>query len=184
MKSRMKTLAIAPFGLLSAGLVILIVSCTQQTQDLYKIEIERACHECDLRGINLSGETLGGKYRVPLSNSPLSTDPEGLNYAEPVDLTGSNLEGANLSRADLSEVVFNQTNLSSANLSEANLTDAQLIGADLQQADLQGAILENADLSRADLRGADLQDAKLSGANFTDARLDEATRRLIESARQ
>jgi len=158
------------------------LGCSQRTQAFYKIEVERACQSCDLRGVNLSRQSLGGKYRVSVSSQPLSTNPEGLGYAKPVDLTGSDMRGANLSFANLTEVTFNKTLLNEADLRSTNLTDAQFIGADLSGANLQDAQLDgtnfqDADLSGADLRGCDLSKVNLAGADLTDALLEKSTSR-------
>lgn len=167
-------------GLSFTGLILSVamLGCNQRTQDLYKVEVERACQDCDLRGINLAHQSLGSKYRISVSNQPLSTNPRGLGYAEPVDLTGSDLREANLSYANLSAVVLNEARLGDADLSHANLTAAQLVGADLRGANLQGADLtdanfQDADLTGADLRECDLSTANLAGADLTDTRRDE-----------
>jgi len=167
---------IRQFGAAIAALMLgsLTVGCNQRTQDMYSIEVERSCQNCDLRGVNLANQSLGSKYRVSVSNQPLSTNPEGLGYAEPVNLTGSDLREANLRNANLTAVVLNDTRLNAADWSGANLTDAQFIGADLQGANLQGANLEganfrNANLTGADLRGSDLSVANLAGADLTNA---------------
>lgn len=151
-----------------------LLGCNQQTQSLYKVEIERQCHNCDLRGVNLAGETLSGKYRVSVSNRPLSTGPEGLNYAQPVDLTGSDLRDSNLRDANLSEVILNRTQLANADLSNADLQDAQLVGADLRQANLRGANLSGTNFQDANLKGADLRDCNLQAANLQGANLADA----------
>lgn len=171
-------------GLAIAALALGVtaVGCNQRTQALYKIEVERACQNCDLQGINLSRQSLGGKYRVSVSSQPLSTNPDGLGYAKPVDLTGADMRGADLSFANLTEVIFNGTLLNEADLHSANLTDAQFVGADLSGANLQDAQLDgtnfqNADLSGADLRGCDLSKVNLAGANLTDALLEKSTSR-------
>lgn len=163
------------------ALVMTAVGCSQQTQSLYKLEVERVCRECDLRGVNLSRQSLGGKYRVSVTNQPLSTNPKGLGYAEAADLTGSDLREANLRFANLPEVIFNETRLDNADFTNANLTDAQFVAADLSGANLQGAKLDgtnfqDADLSGADLRGVDLSTANLEGADLTDALTEGATR--------
>jgi uncharacterized protein YjbI with pentapeptide repeats len=165
-------------GLAFTGLIlgVTILGCNQRTQDLYKLEVERACQGCDLRGINLAYQSLSSKYRISVSNQPLSTNPQGLGYAQPVDLTGSDLREANLSHANLSAVVLNDTRLRDADLSHANLTEAQLVGADLRDANLQGADLTDANFQDADLTGADLRDCDLSTANLAGADLTDARR--------
>ena len=157
-----------------AAVLLTLAGCSQQAQDLYKVEIERSCQNCTLQGLNLAGQNLSAKYRVPLRNTPLSTGPEGLNRAAPVDLTGSNLRRANLSNADLFEVVLNQTNLREADLSGANLNAAQLVEADLSGANLQNARLQDANLQEANLTRADLSDANFEGADLTGADLTDA----------
>jgi uncharacterized protein YjbI with pentapeptide repeats len=133
-------------GLAIAALILGLATlgCNQRTQDYYRIEVERACQNCDLRGINLENQSLGSKYRISVSNRPLSTGPEGLNEAQAVDLTGSDLRAANLKNANLTAVMLNETQLGDADLSNANLTDAQLVDANLQEANLEGANLEGA----------------------------------------
>jgi len=172
------------------ALVIVLVSfagwsCSPRAQDLYQIELKRQCVECDLREINLAGENLSGRYKVSVRTPPLSTTPDGLDLADPVDLTRANLEAANLRRSILQGVILTDSNLSQADLSRADLRESQLSGANLREssleranlqgANLQGADLENANLQRADLRGADLRHANLSGTNLTDVRTDEET---------
>ena len=169
MRIRKPRLAIAALALLVSA-----TACNQRTQSLYKVEVERVCRECDLRGVDLSRQSLGGKYRVSVTNQPLSTNPQGLGYAEPVDLTGSDLREANLRFANLPEVIFNETRLDNADLTNANLTDAQFVAADLSGANLQGAKLDgtnfqDANLSEADLRGVDLSNVNLDGADLTGA---------------
>jgi uncharacterized protein YjbI with pentapeptide repeats len=155
---------------------VIALGCNQRTQSLYKIEVERACRECDLRGVDLSRQSLGGKYRVSVSNQPLSTNPKGLGYAQPVDLTGSDLRQADLSDASLVAVIFNDTQLANANFSHANLQEAQFINADLSGANLQGAQLDGTNFQNADLSGADLRECDLSAANLTGANLTDALR--------
>lgn len=162
-------------AMLLSLLSLLVVGCSQQMQDVYKIEIDRACRGCDLQGINLSGESLGSKYRLPLRNGPLAVGPEGLNYVGPVDLTGANLQNANFSWANLRQVIFNQANLTAANLAQTNLEEAQFVEANLSQADLQGADLRGANLQGANLRGANLSGANLQDANLTGADLADIT---------
>ncbi|WP_204140854.1 pentapeptide repeat-containing protein [Halomicronema sp. CCY15110] len=159
------------------GLSVIALGCNQRTQDIYRIEVERSCQQCDLRGINLQNQSLGKKYRISISNQPLSTNPEGLGYAAPVDLTGADLREANFESANLTGVLLNDTQLGDADLSDANLTDTQFVGADLQDANLRSANLEGANFQNANLRGADLRDCDLSvanlrGADLTDALLD------------
>lgn len=168
------TIRLHLFAIASLMISLVMLGCDRQTQSLYKVEVERSCQNCDLRGVNFSGQSLGGKYRVSVSNQPLSTNPEGLGYAEPVDLTGSDLRDTDFSNATLSEVILNSTQLADANLQNANLEDAQLVNADLRNADLKGANLsganfQNANLSGADLRDCDLQVANLDGADLTGA---------------
>jgi uncharacterized protein YjbI with pentapeptide repeats len=173
MNTRRETIAIA-----GIALSFMVAGCNQLTQDLYKVEVERSCQGCDLRGVDFSYQSLGSKYRISISNQPLSTDPQGLGHAKPVDLTGSDLRETNFSHANLTAVVLNQTRLNDANLSQANLTEAQLVDADLRGANLQGANLteanfQSADLTGADLRDSDLSTANLAGADLTDALLDQ-----------
>jgi uncharacterized protein YjbI with pentapeptide repeats len=153
-----------------------VMSCNQRTQSLYKIEVERACRNCDLVGINLANQSLSGKYRVSVSNTPLSTNPRGLGYATPVDLTGANLRDAKFTAATLADVIFNDAQLTSADFSDANLRDAQFVRADLTNANLQGADLEGVNFQDAVLRGADLRDCDLSTANLEGADLTDALR--------
>ncbi len=162
------------FALAALGLSLVALGCNQRTQDMYRIEVERSCQQCDLRGINLQNQSLGSKYRISVSNQPLSTNPEGLGYAAPVDLTGADLREANLKSANLAEVMLNDAQLNNAELSNANLTDAQLVGADLQNANLRSANLEGANFKNADLQGADLRDCDLSLANMQNADLTGA----------
>ncbi|MGF1461180.1 MAG: pentapeptide repeat-containing protein [Leptolyngbyaceae cyanobacterium] len=166
-------IAVLLMGLATAG-------CNQRTQDLYKVEVERSCQDCDLRGVDLKNQSLGGKYRASVSSQPLSTGPKGLGYAQPVDLTGADLREANFNSANLTEVVLNDTQLNQADLSKANLTDAQLVDADLQGANLRGANLKGANLQNANLTGADLREVDLSevdldGADLTDVLMDNET---------
>lgn len=165
--------------LVALALSAIALGCNQRTQSLYKVEVERACQECDLRGVNLSRQSLGGKYRVSVSNQPLSTNPKGLGYAEPVNLTGSDMREANLSFANLSEVIFNDVRLNNADLHEANLRHAQFVGADLSDANLQGANLEGTNFRGANLSGADLRDTDLSTADLTGAELTGALRNEV-----
>lgn len=90
------------------------------------------CVECDLSGVNLSGERLKG-----------------------VDLERANLQGADLSDTNLSGA-----NLKGANLSGANLKDADLSEADLYKANLSGADLTGADLTDTLTDSADFTEAK------------------------
>jgi hypothetical protein len=73
MNTRRETIAIA-----GIALSFMVAGCNQLTQDLYKVEVERSCQGCDLRGVDLSYQSLGSKYRISISNQPLSTDPQGL----------------------------------------------------------------------------------------------------------
>ena len=150
-------------------------SCSQTTNNLYRLELERECVECNLEGVNLSKEDLGVKYRIPRSSKPLSVPPFGLEEAKPVNLTKANLTKANFSQADLSGVIFNEANLKQANLSETNLQEAQLKEANLQGANLQKANLEGADLEGANLKGTDLRGVNFKETNLTDIITDETT---------
>lgn len=165
-------------GVAIAALLLswVVTGCNQRTQALYKIEVERACRNCNLVGIDLANQSLSGKYRVSVTNTPLSTNPKGLGYATPVDLTGANLQDATFASAILVEVIFNKARLANADFSNANLRDAQFIGADLTNVNLQGANLEGADFQNAVLQGADLRDCDLSTANLTGADLTDALR--------
>lgn len=156
-----------------------ILSCNQQTQDLYKVEVERKCHNCNLQGVDLSNQSLGSKYRISVSSQPLSTQPKGLGYAQPVDLTGSDLRDANLRSTNLEGVILTRTQLENADLREANLKNAQLVGANLAHADLRGANLQGANfqgtnLTNTDLRDTDLTSATFERANLADAMVDNA----------
>jgi uncharacterized protein YjbI with pentapeptide repeats len=167
--------AIAPLIVAMIGL-----GCSQRDQDLYAIEVDRACLNCDLRGVNLPGENLSSRYRISITSSPLATGPDGLSEVAPVDLSGSNLQEANLRRANLFQVMLTETNLAYADLSETDLKEAQLdhanlSHANLRDANLQGANLRNANLTHADLRGTNLQEANLTGADLTEILVDEET---------
>jgi len=156
-----------------------VLGCNQRTQDLYQIEVERSCQDCDLRGANLQNQNLSSKYRVSVTNQPLSTTPQGLGEAAAVDLTGADLREANFKNSNLTAVILNETRLSNADLSRTNLTDAQLVGADLQGVNLRGANLKGTNFQNANLTGADLRDTDLSlantdGADLTDVVLNGA----------
>lgn len=149
--------------------------CTQTTNNLYRLELERECVGCNLEGVNLSKEDLGVKYRIPRSSKPLSVPPFGLEEAKPVNLTQANLAKANFSQADLSGVIFNEADLKQADLSETNLQEAQLKAANLQGANLQQANLEGADLEGANLKGTDLRGVNFKDTNLTDIITDDTT---------
>ncbi|MGB7439705.1 MAG: pentapeptide repeat-containing protein [Coleofasciculaceae cyanobacterium] len=151
-------------------------SCSEETQKMYKLEMERKCIGCDLRNVDLSGENLSGKYRIPASSSPLSIGPDNLRKAAPVNLTEADLSGANLSSTNLTAVILNHASLRDANLTEANLKEAQLEKANLTGASLKNADLQEANLKGANLKGADLSNANLSGADLTGATVDNSTR--------
>ncbi|MEM8779004.1 MAG: pentapeptide repeat-containing protein [Cyanobacteria bacterium P01_G01_bin.49] len=156
-------------------LTSLCLGCSQQTKNLYRLELERACVDCNLKGVNLSKQNLGTKYRLPRGSSPLSVTPFGIEEAEPVDLTRANLTDANLFQADLTSVIFNEANLQQANLSETDLQEAQLKDSNLQAANLQQANLNKANLFGANLQGADLRGAKLEETNLTGIITNEKT---------
>ena len=149
--------------------------CSQTTNNLYRLELERECVECNLEGVNLSKEDLGVKYRIPRSSKPLSVPPFGLEEAKPVNLTRANLTKANFFQADLSGVIFNKADLKQANLSETNLEEAKLQGANLQNANLQKANLQGADLEGANLKGTDLRGVNFKETNLTDIITDDTT---------
>lgn len=130
-----------------------------------------SCTSCDLVGIELTLQDLGG---YNLENADLSR----------AELAGANLTGAKLYRAILVE----------AKLDSAILIDAKLINADLRKASLYNALLTGANLLRADareanfglsdltgarlnetdLRGADMSGANLTGATLRDTKLEGA----------
>lgn len=94
----------------------------------------KQCQKCDLRGINLSGQNLGG-----------------------ANLTGTNLSGANLSGANLTG-----TNLSGANLTGANLSGVSMSNTDLSGANLRGASLSGSGWGRINLRGTTMPDGSIA----------------------
>jgi len=146
---------------------IAIGACSQLDRNVYTLEVDRACVGCDLEGVNLAGQPLGARYRIPIGSAgPLATGPNYLQEVAPVDLTEANLEDANLSRTSMVEVT-----LIRAKLTDANLRDADLTGANLQFADLRGADLRDATLIEANLENADLRGANLRGADLTDTNL-------------
>ncbi len=156
-----------------------LTSCSKTSQNLYRLELERECIECNLEGVNLSRENLGLKYRIPSSSSPLSVTPFGLDKATPVNLTKANLANANFFQADLSGIILQEANLINANLSESDLEEAQLNLANLQGANLENANLQEANLENANLQGADLRGVNLQGANLENANLQGADLRGV-----
>lgn len=129
----------------------------------------------DLRGIDLSGDTL---QRIMRELGIEGGAP--VWYAFPVELRGwvrspgINLHGAQLDRADLRDANLSGAYLRDADLLEARLSGAKLVRADLREADLQRADLTAADLRQANLAGANLRGAKLDGADLREAILDGA----------
>jgi uncharacterized protein YjbI with pentapeptide repeats len=93
---------------------------------------EDRCVECNLAGVDLSGE----------------------------GLKGADLERANLQGADLSDTNLSEANLKGADLAGADLRSADLSEADLYKANLSGADLTGADLSEALTDSADFTGAK------------------------
>jgi len=162
-------------GLLAA-IAIAVGACSELDRNVYDLEVERKCVGCNLEGVNLAGQPLGARYRIPIGSSgPLSTGPNYLQEVAPVDLTNANLKDANLSRTSMVEVTLTRANLSDANLSNADLSRANLQNADLRNADLQNATLLEADLSNADLRGANLRGADLTDTDLTGVQTDRNT---------
>lgn len=165
-------------GVLLVGLTL--GSCSAQLADLARLANQRSCVECNLEGVNLSGQNFSVGYQVSVTNPPLNVDPRNLSKVEPVDLTRSNLRGANLSNSVFQGAILTETDLQEANLegadlretqlNRANLTDAILVEADLRQANLENAIVNG-----ADLRGADLRQATLNGVDLSTAITDAAT---------
>lgn len=92
----------------------------ENPKHLQQLRETKQCSQCDLRGVDLSGEDLSFAVLV------------GAN------LTGANLKGANLSNADLTGA-----NLTRADLSQANLKQAYFNNANLHQTKFVGASLSN-----------------------------------------
>jgi uncharacterized protein YjbI with pentapeptide repeats len=106
--------------------------------------------DCDLRGIDLSWETVG------------------------IGLMSINLRGANLRGANLRGAILVDAHLEEADLQEANLDEVKLQRAHLEQANLTGAHLQDANLRKAGFEGAKLESAHLEDANLLEANLDQA----------
>ncbi|MDJ0660188.1 MAG: pentapeptide repeat-containing protein [Crocosphaera sp.] len=164
----MKYISVVIF-LLSTPLILM--GCTETTNNLYRLELDRECVGCDLEGVNLPRENFGLKYRIPRSSSPLSISPFGMDKAKPVNLTRANLSNANLYQSDLSSIILENANLTQANLSET----------DLEAANLKGANLEKTNLENANLKGADLENANLRGTNLKGVHLEETHLKGIET---
>jgi uncharacterized protein YjbI with pentapeptide repeats len=135
--------------------------------------------EADLRDAALTGADLSG---ADLSGALLNA----------ATLTAVNLQKANLSGANLSRYPFQDTqspspaslllvDLSGADLSGAILEEVVLNAVRLDEAHLNGAHLSQATLSGVTLVGADLTDADLSGATMSEVKLDDETKRFINT---
>ncbi|ACB53877.1 rfrA family pentapeptide repeat [Crocosphaera subtropica ATCC 51142] len=154
---------------------LLLMGCTETTNNLYRLELERECVGCNLEGVNLPRENFGLKYRIPRSSSPLSVTPFGMDKAKPVDLTRANLSNANLYQSDLSSIILENAILVETNLSETDLENAILIGANLQGANLENANLQGANLENANLRGAILTGVNLEETHLKGIETDKNT---------
>ncbi|MDJ0845551.1 pentapeptide repeat-containing protein [Crocosphaera sp.] len=168
----MKYISLAIF-LLSTPLILM--GCTETTNNLYRLELDRECVGCDLQGVNLPRENFGLKYRLPRSSSPLSVSPFGMDQAKPVNLTQANLSNANLYQSDLSKIILENANLMQANLSETDLEEANLQGANLRKANLENANLKGANLENANLKGAKLRGVNLEETNLKGIETDKDT---------
>jgi uncharacterized protein YjbI with pentapeptide repeats len=153
-------------------------ACSEQSQNLFILEMERECVSCNLAGVDLSGQNLSARYRYTNRSKPLSVGPRNLIEAGAVNLTEAELSSADFSEANLSQVTLNRALLRGSNLSEANLKGAQLQDADLSGANLRNANLQEANLQGANLKRADLRDADLAGANLRGVTINDRT--LVE----
>ncbi|NEO81394.1 MAG: DUF1565 domain-containing protein [Moorea sp. SIO4G3] len=139
-----------------------VVKVDAQYNSLEQLRKTKECQNCNLAGVELSGEDL-----------------EGAKLAG-ANLKNANLPGVNLKSADLENANFARVNLESANLESANLKSANLESANLSKAKLESANLKSANLSKANLESANLslfrsrKATNLEGANLTEANLSKA----------
>jgi len=150
---------------------------------------ERDGMRADLRGVDLSNETVRAKIEAWGDASPPWWNPkEKRANLQNADLRSANLEDANLSGAYLRFVNLQGAFLKGAIIRSANLVDANLQGAVMEGADLRGAVLWDANfrdtyLLRADLRNARLGNAQLQGAHLSRTDLQKADLRLAKLQR-
>ena len=135
---------------------------TRSTQNRQTLLETGQCVRCDLRGVDLKGETLEG------------VNLEGANLQN-ADLAGVNLQNSYLVGADLRGVNLTKANLSGSRLTGASLGGSKLIGAKLNSTFIQRASLQRADLESANLEGATLEGTNLEGANLSKADLSDGT---------
>jgi len=116
----------------------------------------------DLRGINLSEKSNGGKVLL---------DNLNVNLGNPAKLWKANFEGselfkANFKKAKLEDAIFNCADLREADFELAYLDPSFFKGADLTLTIFKSAHLTKADFSPSENRATILQDADFSGSTL------------------
>ncbi len=104
-----------------------------------------SCFNCNLRGVNLSGQKVLSRFVKQEEISSKSKPPFNKDFTE--EGTGMNLSGSDLSGADLSNV-----DLSGANFGLAKLVGTNFRGAKLHYVQLASADIQNADFTNANMK--------------------------------
>lgn len=151
---------------------------------------EHPCEDILLEGANLRGCWLSGIDWAPLSPSPIPlTEGKKVSF---VYLSGAQLQGARLVGANCRLVHFEAASLHRAHLKSANLRYAHLEHSSLSETWLHGTYLDMAHLEGASFAQAMVdggtslwrchvsRETDFSGVGLANARIDPATRQLLE----